>query len=221
MTSFSFSHSRSGFTLVELIIGITIFAIGLSAIYALLQTTMWNAAYSRHEIVVANLLREQIELVKNVRDTNIRNFLPWDNAKIESLGLIETSFSSGVYIIENNFLYSWTTIKPANGNIETSPITIKKLAVFPTLMADIWETTKLSINSQGIYTHDALSLTGSPYAAYIRLTPIAYMDGSSLVKIENSLGKPQWYTIDARVIIKTRWKYREYDAKSIITDWIR
>ena len=72
----------------------TIFAIGLSAIYALLQTTMGNASYSRHEIVVANLLREQIELVKHARDTNIRNFLPWDRARIDSLGLLESSFSS-------------------------------------------------------------------------------------------------------------------------------
>ncbi len=76
--------TSSGFTLIELIIGMTIFAIGLSGIYALLQSIMGNASYSRHEIVVANLLREEIELIKNIRDTNVRNFLPWDSALIVS-----------------------------------------------------------------------------------------------------------------------------------------
>jgi type II secretory pathway pseudopilin PulG len=206
---------------VELIIGITIFSIGLSAIYALLQTTMWNAAYSRHEIVVANLLREQIELVKNVRDTNVRNFLPWDNARIESLGTIESSLSPGIYIVENNFSSSWVKIDSTNWTIIESPVTMKKIVTLPPDIADIWDITKLSIDTRWLYVHDPLSLTGSPYAAYVRLTPLSYMDGSSLVQIEASPGKPQWYTIDARVIIKTRWKYREYDAKSIMTDWIK
>ena len=46
-------HSPSGFTLVELIVGMTIFAIGLTGILALLGNTITNSSYSRHEIVVA------------------------------------------------------------------------------------------------------------------------------------------------------------------------
>lgn len=48
-----FRPSTSGFTLVELIIGMTIFSIGLTGVYALLQTTMSTVRYSRDEIVVS------------------------------------------------------------------------------------------------------------------------------------------------------------------------
>ena len=38
---------------MELIVGMTIFAIGLTGILALLGNTITNSSYSRHEIVVA------------------------------------------------------------------------------------------------------------------------------------------------------------------------
>ncbi len=81
----SFSHSRSGFTLVEAIVGMTVFAIGLTALFALLSTTVTSASYARHETVVAGLLREQMELVKNLRDTNLKNYIAWDTVFIENI----------------------------------------------------------------------------------------------------------------------------------------
>jgi hypothetical protein len=57
----------------------TIFSIGLAGIYALLQTTMSSVRYSQDEIIVSGLLREQIDLMSNIRDTNLRNYIPWDS----------------------------------------------------------------------------------------------------------------------------------------------
>lgn len=215
-----FIHSRRGFTLVELIIGMTIFAIGLSGIYALLQSTMWTAAYSRHEIVVANLLREKIELVKNLRDTNIKNYLPWDNLLIE--GSPETSFSSWIFLIENNFVDQKVTFNPSTWNINKNTVRIQKLPTFPLSLNDRWNISKLNIDDQWRYVHDPLSMTGSPYAAYVIISPISYTIWGVTKNIEAWTPlKTQWYIIDARVIVQTRWIYREYDAKSMITDWIR
>ena len=219
MLSFTFSHSRKGFTLVELIIGITIFSIGLSAIYALLQSTMWNATYSRHEIIVANLLRENIELVKNIRDTNVLNYLPWDSALLETPS-VETTFWSGVYLIENNYLHSWAIIDWASGNIRKNSVKLKKIQILPSELSEVWNITKLSLDAQGRYVHDELSSTWTPYAAYIKLTPLSYIEWWNVRRIEENW-KTQGYIIDARVIVNTRWTYREYDAKSMITDWIR
>ena len=78
----SLTSSHRGFTLIELIVGMTVFAIGLAGILALLGTTFSSARYSSHEVVVAGLLREQIELVKNIRDTNLTNYVPWDKVLI-------------------------------------------------------------------------------------------------------------------------------------------
>ncbi len=79
-----FKSRTSGFTLIELLVGMTVFAIGLTGVYALLQTTMSNVSYSRNEIVVSGLLREQIDLVMNMRDTNQRNYIPWDSVYIDA-----------------------------------------------------------------------------------------------------------------------------------------
>lgn len=79
-----FKHSTSGFTLIELIVGMTVFSIGLTGIYALLHSTMSSVNYSRDEIIISGLLREQIDLVVNIRDTNLRNYIPWDSVHIEA-----------------------------------------------------------------------------------------------------------------------------------------
>jgi len=76
-------HSRVGFTLIELLIGMTVFALGITVIFLLLQQSMKSAAISRNEVIVANLLREQIELVHNIRDTNVLHYAPWDRAPTE------------------------------------------------------------------------------------------------------------------------------------------
>lgn len=100
-----FRHSRSGFTLIELLIGMTIFSIALTSIYLLLNSTMKSVSYSRNEIIVSNLLREQIELVRNIRDSNQMSGNGWDVAKI---GSDQKNFEKGVFTIENNFTATGT-----------------------------------------------------------------------------------------------------------------
>lgn len=95
------SYPQRGFTLVELIVGMTVFAIGLSGILALLSSTFSSAKYSQHEIVISGLLREQMELVKNMRDTNLKNYTDWD--KIFTEDAATSSWTGGIYSIENDF----------------------------------------------------------------------------------------------------------------------
>ncbi len=75
-------HSRVGFTLIELLVGMTIFSIALTSIYLLLTSTMKSVTYSRNEIIVSNLLREQMELMRNIRDSNIAKGAAWDAWKV-------------------------------------------------------------------------------------------------------------------------------------------
>lgn len=218
-----FQHSNAWFTLVELIIGMTIFAIGLTGIYALLSSTMGNASYSRHEIVAANLLREEIELVKNIRDTDIRNFLSWDKARIEWSAT--PGFHSGVFVVENNFQTPTLAID-TDGNIIASPVYMREVTssfVSPVSLANRFEQSKLILDAEGRYVHarPGLSGSGTPYASYIIMTPIEFTDANGTVVTVQKDGKSQGYIIDARVIVNSRWIYREYDAKTMITDWIK
>lgn len=113
-------HSRSGFTLIELLVGMMIFSVGITGIFLLLQTTTKSVAISRNEIIVANLLREQMELIRYQRDINVVNAAPW-NAGINEKG--------GIYTVENNF-------DETSVDYQATPI-ISPVKFIPTNIADI------------------------------------------------------------------------------------
>lgn len=139
--------STSGFTLIELIIGMTVFSIGLTGIYALLQTTLSNVNSSRDEIVVSGLLDEEMDLIVNIRDTNLRNYIPWDSLRVEP-PLTQTGFASGAYMIENDFTSSGVAVDPTSGAISRSPVKISKLDTLPLVDGDRWQKTQLRLDPQ-------------------------------------------------------------------------
>ena len=191
----------------------TVFSIGLTGIYALLQSTISNVSYSRDEIVAAWLLSEQTNLVSNLRDTNVRNFITWDSLYLEP-PWTETVFSSGYYMIENNFSQSWILIDPTTGHIIKNNIKIVKLNSRPVNLEDKWNLTQLRIDDQGRYYHSQNQWSITHYASYFIVTPLT-VDGVEIKKNN----KNQWWIIDARVIVKRWLNVREYDAKTMITDW--
>jgi prepilin-type N-terminal cleavage/methylation domain-containing protein len=144
---------HAGFTLVELLIGMTIFAIGLSAVYALLWSTLKNSTYSRHEIIAINLMREQIEMIKSGRDTAIKNFLPWDKSLIEKNGQMEQYLYSGTFIIEHTFISSGTEIDGVSGDIRSSPVRIVDIGDIPTDTGSLWQKSRLYLDDKGRYTY--------------------------------------------------------------------
>lgn len=56
--------------MVELIISIAVFSIGLVGAYMMLDRTVFLASASQDEIIAANLMRGDIEEIKNLRDSN-------------------------------------------------------------------------------------------------------------------------------------------------------
>jgi len=83
----------TGFTMIELLIAIAVFMIGIMAAFSLslhnLNTTKENA----NRVIAANLAREGIETVRNIRDSN------WLAR--------EANISSN--IIASNFIFLWRT----------------------------------------------------------------------------------------------------------------
>ncbi len=207
-------HRTSGFTLIELIVGMLIFSIGMTAILALLHSTIDSSLYSRHEIIAGNLLREEIELVKNIRNQNVRNFIPFDSVKLQWSN--QTTFSSWTYIVENNYSTTGVTLNVANGVITDMPVALSGI-LLPSTDVARFNATRLYFDSQGRFTHTPTA-TGTIYASYITILPLEFRDGNgNLIEVKNN-GKTQGYTLDARLIIESRG-YKEYDLKSIITDW--
>lgn len=217
-------HSRSGFTLIELLIGMTIFSIAMTSIYLLLTSTMKSVSYSRNEIIVSNLLREQMELFRNVRDSNIASASAWNAWRVESNSSNNSSnnfFSSGTYTLENDFS-STGTVFDDSGKITQSPVKIFEKSFSQEDLNTKFDATQLCFDEKNRYVHCENDIhktnSGTIFASYAHIFPMNYEQGGSPIFIEKD-SESQWFIIDARVIVRDGNNYREYDAKTGLTDW--
>jgi hypothetical protein len=186
---------------------------------------MTSASYARHETVVAGLLREQMELVKNIRDTNLKNYIAWDTVFIENIAT--SSWTGWVYVIENDFWSGWLEfndgIDADPGSLKKSPVYLKNITTeFWLAWDDVERFTKsqLFLDTQERYTHIQTDAP-TPYASYIIVSPLGYTWTTGDFTPVKKDWKHQGYIIDARVIVKNWNNYREYDAKTAITDWVK
>ncbi len=82
--------SIGGFTLIEVLLALTIFSIGILAVLTLSDANVRLAKENADRVLAANLAREGVELVRNLRDSNwlkiennqtdcgSGNICPWD-----------------------------------------------------------------------------------------------------------------------------------------------
>jgi prepilin-type N-terminal cleavage/methylation domain-containing protein len=70
-------HSHKGFTLLESMVAIAIFSIGVSAAVFVITQSINVGTRTKNKIVAANLTQEGIEVVRNMRDRNWFAGRPW------------------------------------------------------------------------------------------------------------------------------------------------
>lgn len=69
---------KSAFTFIEVIIAITVFAIGVLAVLRLITQNLVTLDITQLRTNATFLAKEWIELVYNMRDSNIAKWLPWN-----------------------------------------------------------------------------------------------------------------------------------------------
>lgn len=73
-----FMKNKSAFTFIEVIIAITVFAIGVLAVLRLITQNLVTLDITQSRTTATFLAKEWIELVYNIRDSNIAKWLPRD-----------------------------------------------------------------------------------------------------------------------------------------------
>lgn len=190
----------------------TIFTVGITSIFLLLESTFKSATISRNEIIVANLLREQIELIRNLKENNYKNFAKWDLAKIENS--TKTNLFEWTFLIENNF--DEKNFKFDEDWISESPIKIiQKNFIDINDDQKVFEEARLCFNSENFYIHcnNSTNEKKTSFASYIQI--------SKMKKNETENFDIDAYLIEAFVINKNGSNYRKYDTKTIITNWMK
>lgn len=208
--------------MIELMVAIVVFALGLVAAYSLLRTATSLSERSRDEIIGGNLLRERLELVKNVRDSNWMAVRSWDSLRAGvDVVTDDPSFcptpdncklTPGTYVVENDF----SDIR--------NPVRIRRVTAVPTrtdIVAEANSTSstkfRLCLDLQGRYVHDCSTTNQkTPYFAYVTVSPLSAetAGGGGAASVSGALAVSAHFVSIAS-------GYREISMNTVITDWKR
>ena len=70
--------NKKALSIIEVMVAIFIFTLWMSGVYMVISSTVWVNKYNHDFIIASNLAREDIELIRNIRDTNYENFQKWN-----------------------------------------------------------------------------------------------------------------------------------------------
>ena len=93
------------FTLIETLIVIIVFCIGILVVLQWLSQTLRNKDYANTQIKSAFFAREWIELLFNLRDANYHKKLPW-NCIFNRIDSLKNNYDEDENPFCNNFLWS-------------------------------------------------------------------------------------------------------------------
>jgi len=198
-------REKKAFSIIEVLVGIFIFSLGLVAIFMLLSSSMTLNELNKNKIIASNLAREQIEFLRNVRDTNYDRVQPWNLQNPDSTDYTKIFSTGSYYTLESDIT--------ASGY----PIKVQKISPFfegPSHIATDMDAYRLCIDSQKRYTYNCTGNTSTYFFRYLSIEPVEYLSGATMTQIEDAF----------RVTSKVIWYkngYHEFDIKTIITDWRR
>lgn len=190
------------FSIIEVLIGIFIFSLWLISIFALLASSLNINSYNKNAIIASNLAREQIELFRNIRDTNYMKLQVWTQKNPWVSYSSGWEFSTGsYYTLESDF--------DTSSSFSTKVTEITSFVEGESeLNSSVMQSYRLCLDNN-IYTYDCSSSTAleTPFYRYLY---IEQTDGES----------GDMFTITSKVIWYKRG-YHEYDIKTIVADWRR
>ena len=201
-------HNIAWFSIIEVLIGIFIFTLGLISIYTIMSSSLRINDYNKNEIIASNLAREQIELLRNVRDSNYKTLNAWDwipNTLVDDTQRFAQKFSTwSYYTIEND----WdATPYPIEINLLWEDSTgLNPIPEWISELAPSWWMVdyRLCLNSENEYV-TCSSGWETPFYRYLTFEEISGKDAMIAVS------KVIWYK---------RW-YHELEIRTVIADWKR
>jgi len=206
------NKSNKAFSIIEILIWIFIFSLWLISVYAIIVTTIRINDYNSNYIVATNLAKEQIELIKNIRDSNYKVLKPFDlkNPNWDNFTDISERFLAWRYYkIENIF---WSNF----------PVKVDEIIWFNEWKDELnWDMlnyrlcidTDINSNTYNMYTYDCnLDDKETEYYRFI------YID--ELYNDEDDSYNGNAYKIKSKVIWNKRW-YHEFEINTVLADWKR
>lgn len=201
----NYKTSLFWFSIIEVMIGIFVFSLGLVSIFALLTSSLNINEYNKNAVIASNLAREQIELFRNIRDTNYKKLKKWDQ-----INPSETYNSASTEIFEVDEYYMLENDFAPWASFPTQVVKISDHHEWKDALAEM-EDYRLCIDSDDRYTYDCSG--GNKKTWFYRY-----------LYLETVVGESGPVSNAVRVVSKVVWYkrgYHEFDIKTVVTDWRR
>jgi len=199
--------NKSAFSMIEILVWIFIFSMWIVSVYSIIVTTLNLNDYNKNYIIASYLAREQIELVRNIRDSNYKKIQIYNqikpNTNDHSIVFEEWKY----YKIENDFYW-----------VSDFPIIVSKITDFwegESMLNSKMQNYKLCLSSDNIYTFDcSWDFIKTPFYKYIKIEKVEHSDWTNVVEIDNA------FKVTSKIIWYMKW-YHEFEVDSIFTDYKR
>lgn len=201
------THITYAFSIIEVLIGIFIFSLGLVSIYALIVSSLTINDRNKNSIIASHLAREQIELFRNIRDTNYKNLKVWNQRNPSQSWLGAVFEIDKYYKLENNFSVGSTTSVENITQVPSTSIAAPDISSITDY--------KLCLDENKYYVYcSATAHPDSEETPFYKYIYIANEDADGNLLPSGAV----------RVVSKVVWLkrgYHEFDIQTIITDWRR
>ncbi|PIE85464.1 hypothetical protein CSA08_01760 [Candidatus Gracilibacteria bacterium] len=203
----SFKNNLLAFGIVEILISILIFSLGLASIYLIIVSTLKLSDYNKNYIIASNLAREQLDLLRNLRDSNYNSVYKW-NYIPNSASDFTKVFTGGYYKIENDFTPG-----------AFYPIKIEAITSFGEGESELnnkMQSYKLCMDSNNNYSYDCLTSGNkdTKFFKFIKVEKLQYKSGGIDIIIDDA------FKVTSKVIWNIRG-YNEIEINTVIADWKR
>ena len=199
-------------SIIEVMIGIFIFSLWISAIFMVIVSTLKVNTYNKNFIIASNLAREQIELIRNIRDTNYALFQKWNTldplTSPVDYSNVFTWSTTNFYKIENNF---W--LETIDTSVESSVSNFKQaLQDWSDLSEDSYNLC-LDVNKRYWYCDWVNFTIATPFYRYIEIQPLTDWSTPAII-IDNA------FKVRSKVFWSQKWVH-DTEIDTILTDWER
>lgn len=198
------SHSKNAFSIIEVLIGIFIFSMGLVSVYALISSIIQLNVYNKNYILSTYLANEQIELVRTIRDTNYAKIQKYNQVNPFNKKYDEVIEPGSYYKVQNYF----------SSNKNDFSVVLEKIEDFSQGKENIkkMESYRICLNDESYYVYCSSwigDLKKTNIYKYLFVESLKDSDGNI---IEGAL------KLNSKVIWNQKG-YHDYELKYIITDW--
>lgn len=209
---------RSAFTFIEVIIAITVFAIGVLAVLRLITQNLATLDDTQTRRTATFLAKEGIELVYNMRDSNLAKWLPWDC-------ILQANFATGdrneidpEKVCERNFATGFEE-KVLNISFDPETYVYTNAPSYSPDFSQLWTDNRLFYTTGNVWWHDIFWYSSRPVDAVDSTVFSRYILFTGVREWSDILPRESVLKLESHVIYSKGSKTGEVVLESIIGNY--